>query len=206
LIRPRPWVTSARRVFWKRLRFCAPIILAAPLGDFCTESLLEKTSILRVYYSGCTLRRLLRGESFGKDFDFAHLLCYSGCTLRRLLCGESFGKDFDFAHLLCYSGCTLRRLLRGVSHPRVVSAAPRSDFGVVECRRPSMRSFSTCCVLVFAGDFCGYITWLRLIKNLTPGRKRVWAGMILFGELQGRVSPEDSNKKFAEIIDIPGML
>ena len=60
--------------------------------------------------------------------------------------------------------------------------------------------------LVFAGDFCLYITWLRLIKNLTPGRKRVQARMILFGELQGRVSSEDSNKKIVEIIDIPGML
>jgi hypothetical protein len=69
-----------------------------------------------------------------------------------------------------------------------------------------MRSFLTYCVLVFARGFCRYITWLRLIKNLTPVRKRVWAGMILFGELQGRVGPEDSNKKFAEIIDIPGML
>jgi hypothetical protein len=61
-------------------------------------------------------------------------------------------------------------------------------------------------VLIFAGDFCVYITWLRLIKNLTPRRKRVRAGIILFGELQGRVSPEDSNKKFTEIINIPGML
>jgi hypothetical protein len=69
-----------------------------------------------------------------------------------------------------------------------------------------MRSFLIYCVLVLAGDFCRYITWLRLIKNLTPGRKRVWAGMILFGKLQGRVGPEDSNKKFVEIIDIPGML
>jgi hypothetical protein len=60
--------------------------------------------------------------------------------------------------------------------------------------------------LSFCGDFCGYITWLRLIKNLTPGRKRVRAGMILFGELQGCVSPEDSNIKFVEIIDVPGML
>jgi hypothetical protein len=51
-----------------------------------------------------------------------------------------------------------------------------------------------------------YITWLCLIKNLTPGRKRVRAGIKLFGELQGRVSPEDSNKKFTEIINIPGML
>jgi hypothetical protein len=95
------------------IRLRAFIDPVAPIGDFCTESLLEKTSILRTYYSGCTRRRLLHGESFGKDFDFAHLLCYSGCTLRRLLhgesgCtlrrllhGESFGKDFDFAHLLC---------------------------------------------------------------------------------------------------------
>jgi hypothetical protein len=30
--------------------------------------------------------------------------------------------------------------------------------------------------------------------------------MILFGELQGRVGLEDSNKKFAEIVNIPGML
>jgi hypothetical protein len=129
--------------------------------------------------SGCTLRRLLHRESFGEDFDFAHLLCWSGCTrrrllhggfgctLRRLLHGESFGEDFDFAHLLCWSGCTRRRLLRGVSHARVVSAAPRGDFGVVEWRRPSMRSFSTYCVLIFVGDFCGYIAWLRLVKNLT---------------------------------------
>jgi hypothetical protein len=55
-------------------------------------------------------------------------------------------------------------------------------------------------------DFCRYITWLRLLKNLTPGRKRVRAGIILFGELQGRVGPEDSNKKIAEIVNIPGML
>jgi hypothetical protein len=66
--------------------------------------------------------------------------------------------------------------------------------------------FLTYCVLVFVGDFCVYITWLRLIKNLTPERKRVRAEMILFGELQGPVSPENSNKKFREIIDIPGML
>jgi hypothetical protein len=50
-----------------------------------------------------------------------------------------------------------------------------------------------------------YITWLRLIKNLTPGRKRARAGIKLFGELQGRVSPEDLNKKFTEIVNILGM-
>jgi hypothetical protein len=56
------------------IRLRAFVDLAAPMGDFCTESLLEKASILRAYYSGCTLRRLLHGESFGKDFDFACLL------------------------------------------------------------------------------------------------------------------------------------
>jgi hypothetical protein len=104
------------------MRLDAFVDPAAPVGDFCTESLLEKTSI------------------------FAHLLCCSGCTLRRLLHRESFGKDFDFVHVLCYSGCTLRRLLHGVSHARVVCAASRGDFGVVECRRSSMRSFLTCCI------------------------------------------------------------
>jgi hypothetical protein len=51
-----------------------------------------------------------------------------------------------------------------------------------------------------------YITWLRLVKNLTPRRKRVRAGIKLFCELQGRVGPEELNKKFAEIIDVPRML
>jgi hypothetical protein len=103
---------------------------AAPVGDFCMESLLEKTSILRTY---CAILAAPVSdfcmESFGEGFDFAHLLCYSGCTRRRLLHGES--------------GYALRRLLHGVSHATVVSAAPRGDFGVLECRRPSMRSFST---------------------------------------------------------------
>jgi hypothetical protein len=100
------------------------------------------------------------------------------------------------------SGCNVRRLLHGVSHARVVSAAPRSDFGVVECRRPSMRSFSTYCVLIFAGILHGSAS----LKTSPPGRKRVRAEIIMFGELQGRDGPEDSNKKFVEIIYIPGML
>jgi hypothetical protein len=154
---------------------------AAPLGNFCTESLLENTSMLRTY-------------------------CASPAAPLGDFCAECLSQRLRLSHLLCCSGCTLRQLLRGVSHARVVSAAPRGDLGVVECRRLSMQSFSTYCVLVFAGDFCRYITWLCLIKNLTPGRKRVRARMILFGELQGRVSPEDSNKKFVKIIDILGML
>jgi hypothetical protein len=97
------------------IRLRAFVDPAAPIGDFCTESLLGTTSIYTYLLCcfGCACKRLLHGEPFGKDFDFAYLLCYSGCTLRRLLhgesgCthrrllhGESFGKDFDFAHLLC---------------------------------------------------------------------------------------------------------
>jgi hypothetical protein len=43
------------------------------------------------------------------------------------------------------------------------------------------------------------------LKTSPPGRKRVRAGIRLFGELQVRVSPEDLNKKFTEIVNIPGM-
>jgi hypothetical protein len=56
------------------------------------------------------------------------------------------------------------------------------------------------------GIYAGILHGFASLKTSPPGRKRVRAGMILFGELQGRVGPEDSNKKFAEIIDIPGML
>jgi hypothetical protein len=51
-----------------------------------------------------------------------------------------------------------------------------------------------------------YITWLRLVKNLIPERKRVRAEIKLFCELQGRAGPEESNKKFVEIINVPRML
>jgi hypothetical protein len=54
-----------------------------------------------------------------------------------------------------------------------------------------MRSFSTLMTVMFAGFFAGafwqYITWLRLVKNLTPERKRVRAYVTLFEELQWRL-------------------
>jgi hypothetical protein len=43
------------------------------------------------------------------------------------------------------------------------------------------------------------------LKTSPLGRKRVRVGIIMFGELQGRDGPEDSNKKFVEIIYIPRM-
>jgi hypothetical protein len=57
------------------------------------------------------------------------------------------------------------------------------------------------------GIFHTYITWLRLIKNLTPGRKRVRAGTGLFlANYKGKISPDESDKKFAEVVDVPGVL
>jgi hypothetical protein len=44
------------------------------------------------------------------------------------------------------------------------------------------------------------------LKTSPPGRKRVQAEIKLFCELQGRAGPEESNKKFAEIINVPRML
>jgi hypothetical protein len=38
-----------------------------------------------------------------------------------------------------------------------------------------------------------YITWLRLIKNLTPREEK------------SELSPEKSNKKLAKIVDVPRM-
>jgi hypothetical protein len=58
----------------------------------------------------------------------------------------------------------------------------------------------------FCGGFCWYITWVRLVKNLAPKRKRVRARITLFGKLQGRVDPECLDKKFTEIVDVPRVL
>jgi hypothetical protein len=66
--------------------------------------------------------------------------------------------------------------------------------------------FDILCLSFCGGFFADILHGSASLKTSPPGWKRVRAGMILFGELQGRVSPEDSNKKFAEIIDIPGML
>jgi hypothetical protein len=56
------------------------------------------------------------------------------------------------------------------------------------------------------GIFAGTLHGSASLKTSPPGRKRVWAGIALFGELQGHVGPEDLNKKFAEIVNIPRMV
>jgi hypothetical protein len=57
------------------------------------------------------------------------------------------------------------------------------------------------------GIFHLYITWLCLVKNLTP-REEKSAGQnkIVFYKLQGRIGPDESNKKIAEVVNIPGVL
>jgi hypothetical protein len=55
----------------------------------------------RNLYDKASARSLLGKTSILYDRSiFTYLLCCSGCTRKRLLHGESFGKDFDFAHLL----------------------------------------------------------------------------------------------------------
>jgi hypothetical protein len=153
------------------------VVPAAPLGDFCTESLFEKDFD---YRTCCVVPAAPLGEFctkglFEKDFDYRTCCAVPAAPLGDFCTESLFEKDFDFVHLLCYSGFTLRRLLHGVSHARVVNAAPRGDFGVVECRRPSMWSFSTYCVLVFAGVFADILNGSASLKTSPPGRKRVRA-------------------------------
>jgi hypothetical protein len=146
---------------------CAPIIPVAPLGDFgtespvaplgdfCTESLLENTSILRTYCASpaaplgdfCT-------ESLLEKTSILRTYCASSAAPLGDFCTESILEKTSILRTYCaIPAAPLGDFLRGVSHARVVSAAPRGDFGMVECRRPSMRSFSTYCLSFLRGIF-----------------------------------------------------
>jgi hypothetical protein len=60
--------------------------------------------------------------------------------------------------------------------------------------------------LVFLrGIFACILHGAASLKTSPPGRKRVRARIIMLSDLQGRDGPEDSNKKFAKIVYIPGM-
>jgi hypothetical protein len=56
------------------------------------------------------------------------------------------------------------------------------------------------------GIFAGILQGSASLKTSPLGRKRVQAGIVLFGGLQRSVGLEGLNKKFAEIVNIPGML
>ena len=116
-----------------------------------------------------------------------------------------FDKDFDYR-----TSCA-------------VPAAPLGDF-CAECRTRGWSALPLTVTLVWSnaedrrcGLFRYWLSFLRGIfsyilhgaaslKTSPPGRKRVRAGIKMFGELQGRVGPEYSNKKFTEIVNILGML
>jgi hypothetical protein len=88
-----------------------------------------------------------------------------------------------------------------VSHAGVVYATCRGDFRVVECQRPSMRSFFNTLRLCFCfcGGFAGVLHGSGSLKTSPPGRKRVWAEIILFDGLQGRAGPEGSTKNLRRL-------
>jgi hypothetical protein len=91
-----------------------------------------------------------------------------------------------------------------VSHARVASAA----LAVTSLRS---NDEDRRCGLFRRCNFCGGFFACILhgsasLKTSTPERKRVRAGIKLFCELQGQADPEESNKKFAEIVNVPRML
>jgi hypothetical protein len=120
---------------------------AAPLGDFCTESLLEKTSILCTYFAS-------PAAPLG-DFCTESLL--EKTSILRTYCASPAAPLGDFC-----AECRTRGWL-------ALPLAVTSVWSNAEDRRCGL--FRRI-VLVFAGDFCGYITWLRLIKNLTPREEK----------------------------------
>jgi hypothetical protein len=117
---------------------------AAPLGDFCTESLLEKTSIFGTY------------------------------------CASPAAPIGEF--------CTECRTRGWPALPLMVTLM----WSNAEDRRCGLFRH---CFNFLRGIFACILHGSASLKTSPPGRKRVRAGIKLFGELQGRVSPEDSNKK-----------
>ena len=153
---------------------------AAPLGDFCTESLLGKTSMLRTY---CASPVAPLG-----DFCTESLL--GNTSMLRTYCASPAAPLGDF--------CAECRTRGWPALPLVVT----SMWSNVEDGRCGLFRQSE----FLRGIFACILHGSASLKPSPPGRKRVRAGIIPFGELQWRVSPEDSNKKFTEIINIPGML
>jgi hypothetical protein len=106
--------------------------------------------------------------------------------------------------VFAFAPTTLRRLLRGVSHAREASLllAVTLMWSNAEDRRYGLFRH---CFNFLRGIFTCILHGSASLKTSPPGRKRVRAGIKLFDELQGRVSPENLNKKFTEIVNIPGM-
>jgi hypothetical protein len=78
----------------------------------------------------------------------------------------------------------------------------------VECRRPLPRSFSTPMAvmpvgLLLFGALRYYITWLRLVKNLTPWEEKS-AGLIdIVSRITKAIGPWVLDEEFAQVIYVP---
>jgi hypothetical protein len=151
---------------------------AAPLGDFCTESLLEKTSIVRTCCA----------SSAAPLGDFCTESLLEKTSIFRICCASPAAPSGDFC-----ADCRTR------GRP-ALPLAVTSMWSNAEDRRCGLFRH---CFDFLRGSFACILHGSASLKISLPGRKRVWAGIKLFGELQGRVSPEDSNKKFTEIVNIP---
>ena len=158
--------------------FVDPVV---PVGDLCAGNLLENTSILRTC---CASPAALVG-----DFCTGSLL--EKTLILRTYCASPVAPLGDF--------CTECRTRGWPALPLAVT----SMWSNAEDRRCGLFRH---CFNFLRGIFACILHGSASLKTSPPGRKRVRAKKIMFGELQGRVGPEDSNKKFAEIIDIPGML
>jgi hypothetical protein len=86
--------------------------------------------------------------------------------------------------------------LRGVSHARVASAAPRGDFVVVKCPRPSMRSFFD--VVIFCGGFFACILHGSASLKTSPHGGRQMLELALPSKMIQRGSESDANKVLAQ--------
>jgi hypothetical protein len=146
---------------------------AAPVGDFCTESLFEKTSILRTY---CAIPAAPVG-------DFCTESLFEKTSILRTYCAIPAAPVGNFCTESLFEKTSILRTYYAIL------AAPVGDF-CAECRTRGQSALPLVVTLVwsnaedrrcglfrhwlsfFAGDFCLYITWRRLIKNLTPWEEK----------------------------------
>jgi hypothetical protein len=166
-------MTCRKYFIW---RTCS-VYPAAPLGGFCADLSFSKDFI------SCTccacpdtpLGDFCTDLSFSKDFVSCTCCACPAAPLVGFCADLSFSTDFVSCTCCVCSAAPLGSFCTDLSHARVVYATCRGDFIYVECRRPSERSFSTLMVMmlgVFARAFRWYITWCRLIKNLTPREEK----------------------------------
>jgi hypothetical protein len=153
---------------------------AAPLGDFCADSLRGRLRFLRTC---CASPAAPLGDFYAHSLRgrlrFLRTCCASPAAPLGDFCADSLRGRLRFLHTCCASpAAPLGDFCTDLSHARMASAEPRGDLVVVECRRPSSQSFFDAC---FCGGFCTHILHASAsLKTSPPGRKRVRAGTRLF--------------------------